>query len=276
MIVATKVRLKPRRLMFCGLATAGVVMFSGPAAAQTGLDFEFYRNNVESIFTQSRGNFLPPDPGEPACVLCHTWQTSTPLMLESLEVDSGGGVYWTEAQSRSNFQTVSRLVSPGDPGNSRLLLAPLSEQAGGTALHTGGKVWESQDDPEWQMLAEWVRTGAASEVSTDSVPEVDYEFFRACMHPIFYQVTPGGVACANCHVLEFAQADPEESWNAIDRLIEPGQPTQSRLLMHPLHPNGGGDYAHNGVRRWLTQDEPEWQMLAAWINGERSGADCGP
>ena len=75
-----------------------MVTFSGPAAAQTGLDFEYYRNNVEPIFTQSRGNFLPPDPGGPACVLCHTWQTSTPLMPESLEVDSSGGVYWTEDQ----------------------------------------------------------------------------------------------------------------------------------------------------------------------------------
>ena len=62
----------------------------------------------------------------------------------------------------------------------------------------------------------------------------------------------------------------------INRLIEPGRPTQSRLLMHPLHPDGGGDYAHNGVRRWLTQDDPEWRMLAAWINGERTGADCRP
>ncbi|MFL2546376.1 MAG: hypothetical protein ACJ0SL_03320 [Candidatus Rariloculaceae bacterium] len=260
------------RLLLCMLA--GTVVFSGRALAQTGLDFEFYRDNVEPIFIQSRGDFTPPDPGEPACVLCHTWQTSTPMMLESLEVDDEGEVYWTEAQSRTNFAAVSQLVSAGDPQNSRLLLSSLSEQAGGTALHTGGKVWESQDDPEWQILAEWVETGSPS--AAVAAPEVDYEFFRACMHPILYQVTPAGITCANCHVLEFAQADPQASWNAIERLIEPGQPTQSRLLMHPLHPDGGGDYAHNGVRRWMTQDDAEWQMLAEWINGERAGADCEP
>ena len=41
--------------------------------------------------------------------MCHTWQANTPLMLESLETDEDGGVYWTEAQSRRNFEVVSRL-----------------------------------------------------------------------------------------------------------------------------------------------------------------------
>ena len=208
--------------------------------------------------------------------MCHTWQANTPLMLESLSEDEDGGVYWTEAQSRTNFDAVSRLVAPGNPDGSRLLLTPLSAQAGGSAFHTGGKVWDSKGDPEWQALAEWVRTGTSSASSADSTPVVDFEFFQACVQPVLYQVTPGGLACANCHSAEFAQADAEESWNAVNRLIEPGRPTQSRLLMHPLHPDAGGDYVHNGVRRWRSQDDPEWQMLAAWVNGERTGTVCRP
>jgi len=246
------------------------------AYAQTGLDFEFYRDNVEPVFIQSRGNFMPPDPGEPACVLCHTWQSSTPLMLESLEVNEDGGVYWTEAQSRANFENVSRLVTPGDPQSSRLLQASLSPEAGGSALHTGGKVWASQNDREWQTLAQWVRSAAPSQALSETPPDVDFEFFRACVQPIFYQPSPDGLTCANCHITEFTQPDPQTSWNAIRRLIEPGQPTVSRLLMHPLHPDGGGDYAHNGVRRWFSQDDPEWQMLAAWVRGERTGMECQP
>lgn len=271
-------RMRPRgyRVAPFGLVVLGVVAFAGRVEAQTGLDFDFYRANVEPIFVRSRGDFLPPDPGDPACVMCHTWQAHTPLMLESLEMDEEGGVYWTEAQSRRNFEAVSRLVAPGDPQSSRLLLTPLSVQAGGSALHTGGKVWSSQADPEWQTLAEWVRTGSPSQASTDPASDVDFEFFRACVHPIFFQVTPDGLACANCHVNEFTQTDPQDSWSAVDRLIEPGRPTQSRLLMHPLHPDGGGDYVHNGVRRWLTQDDPEWRMLAAWVSGERTGTDCRP
>ncbi len=270
--------MRPRgyHVAACGLTVLALVAFAGRAEAQTGLDFDFYRANVEPIFVRSRGDFLPPDPGDPACVMCHTWQAHTPLMLESLEVNEEGGVYWTEAQSRRNFEAVSRLVAPGDPQSSRLLRTPLSVQAGGSALHTGGKVWSSQEDPEWQTLAEWVRAGTPSQAPADPTPDVDFEFFRTCVHPIFFQVTPGGLACANCHVNEFTQTDPQASWSAVDRLIEPGHPMQSRLLLHPLHPDGGGDYVHNGVRRWLTQDDAEWRMLAAWVSGERTGTDCRP
>ncbi len=250
-----------------------MVAVAGSAQAQSGLDFDFYRNNVEPIFIRSRGDFLPPDPGDPACVMCHTWQSSTPLMLESLEDGADGSIFWSEEQSRINFEAVSALVTPGDPQNSRLLLAPLSAAAGGTPLHTGGKVWDSQDDPEWQTLAQWVRTASAS-AAAEPAASVDYEFFRACVHPVLFQVTESGLTCTNCHVAEFAQADPEESWIAVNRLIEPGHPTRSRLLMHPLHPDAGGDYVHNGVRRWRTQNDAEWQMLAAWVNGERTGTDC--
>jgi hypothetical protein len=35
---------------------------------------------------------------------------------------------------------------------------PLAHEAGGNSFHPGGKHWESQSDPEWQSLAEWVRS----------------------------------------------------------------------------------------------------------------------
>ena len=55
------------------------------------------------------------------------------------------------------------------------------------------------------------------------------------------------------------------------RLIIPGNPEQSRFLLKPLHPDGGGSYTHNGPRRWQSRDDPEWQMLAGWVRGERKG-----
>ena len=70
---------------------------------------------------------------------------------------SAGATSWSEAQSRSNFQIVSRLVTSGDPLKSPLLLHPLASEAGGDPTHTGGKFWESQENPEWQLLAAWVR-----------------------------------------------------------------------------------------------------------------------
>jgi hypothetical protein len=56
-----------------------------------------------------------------------------------------------------NFEAATRLMAPGDPLRSRLLLMPLAEEAGGTSFHPGGKHWTSQDDAEWQTLAGWAR-----------------------------------------------------------------------------------------------------------------------
>jgi hypothetical protein len=60
----------------------------------------------------------------------------------------------------------------------------------------------------------------------------------------------------------------------ITRLVVPGNPVESRFLLKPLHPDAGGSYAHNGVRRWQSRDDPEWQMLAGWVRGEKKGTSC--
>ena len=39
---------------------------------------------------------------------------------------------------------------------------PLAHEAGGTEFHPGGKHWESQSDPEWKALSEWVKNAATS------------------------------------------------------------------------------------------------------------------
>ena len=73
-----------------------------------------------------------------------------------------GATTWTEEQSRQNFQAWQRVVVPGDPTASRLLMHPLAKTAGGDPFHAGGKHWQSQSDPEWQTLAGWVRGNTSS------------------------------------------------------------------------------------------------------------------
>jgi hypothetical protein len=48
------------------------------------------------------------------------------------------------------------MVLAGVPVKSRLLIMPLAHEAGGTEFHPGGKHWDSQTDPEWKTLADWV------------------------------------------------------------------------------------------------------------------------
>lgn len=254
---------------------------------QQALDFEYYRENVEPIFLRDRGGYLA---GQTACVNCHTWQATTPLKLETPEEDNEGSPYWTEEQSRRNFEVVSRLVTPGNPGSSRLLLKPLSPEAGGTGNnHTGGTFWDSRDDEEWQALAEWVNRASADAAPRERAPTPDFEFFRHCVQPIFVNPIEGAAACTECHSgtdrRDFANPIPEgreywsedqsrQSYAALMNLIEPGYPEYSRFLHHPLHPDAGGDFMHNGGRRWMSKEDPEWQALAEWVRGEARGASC--
>jgi len=244
------------------------------------LDYNVYKERVEPILLRDRGGY---GPGLSACVSCHI-QSGTPMRLQPLEEDASGGVYWTESQSRMNFDVVSGLVTPGQPEESRLLLAPLELSAGGSSFHIGGKFWGSQDEADWQTLAAWVSAADSLPGTAATAPEVDFDFFRTCVQRIFQdreQVTDR-MECAACHgsgVRGFAQDLPDgrEFWNEqesrenfelLSRFIEPGDPLGSRFLTHPLDSHDGGDNYHSGGRRWYTQDDPEWQMLAAWVNGE--------
>lgn len=124
---------------------AVAVLTTGIAAAQS-LDFEVYRTKVEPIFLKKR-------PGHARCVVCHSANNSA-FRLQWTQ----GSDAFTEDQSRKNFEFVKNLVKPGDPAGSRLLIHPLSPDAGGDKFHGGGRQFASEDDPDWKVLAEWVRS----------------------------------------------------------------------------------------------------------------------
>ena len=251
----------------------------GPTSVQATLSFSVYRETVEPIFLEDRGGY---GPGVSACVTCHV-QSGTPLKLQPLEEDGSGGVYWAEAQSRMNFEIVSGLVMPGEPERSLLLLEPLSRNAGGSAFHVGGKFWDSQDHPDWRAIAAWVRTAdAGSGPAREVMLPPDFGFFRTCVQRIFLDREDDRMECQACHGgggVGFAQNIPEgrdywneeesrENFGIILRYIESGYPLRSRFLTHPLDSHEGGDNYHSGGRRWDSQDDPEWQMLAAWVRGD--------
>jgi hypothetical protein len=117
-----------------------------PLAAQnpgTSLDYEFFKSKVEPIFLAKR-------PGHARCVSCHS--AGTAFRLQPL---AHGSTFWTEEESRKNFEAIKRVVMPGNL-KSRLLMHPLAEDAGGDFFHNGGKHWNSQQDAEWQTLKAWV------------------------------------------------------------------------------------------------------------------------
>lgn len=245
-----------------------------------GLDFEFYKESVEPIFIRYRGGFVGSDT---ACVACHTVQANAPLGLLPL-TEQNGNVFWTEEQSRTNMENVALLVNPSAPETSRILMAPLAPTAGGEA-HSGGIFWDSTNHSEYRLIAQWIATGDPSAGAEPSV-DVDFEFFRSCVQPIFVNPIQNAMPCTECHSGQFAIPNPENSYWTMEQsrqsfeelmtFIDPGRPDYSRFLHKPLHPNAGGDLMHNGGRRWYSQDDPERQALAEWVQGNAVGAACPP
>src|ERR1700688_944745 len=92
--------------------------------------------------------------------------------------------------------------------------------------------------------------------AAQTAPKLDYEFFKARVEPVFLTKRPDHARCYVCHVesnnafhleklLPGARAWTEEqsrrNFEMVSILVNPGNPNTSRLLLHPLGPEGGGD-----------------------------------
>jgi hypothetical protein len=125
-------------------AVAGLFVVPTSAGAQT-LDFEVYKATVEPVFTVKREGYT-------RCVVCHGGAANA-FRLERL---TAGRDTFTDEQSRKNFEVATRLVIPGKPNESHLLIYPLVPEEGGAAYHSGGRQWPSKSDPNWQAIARWI------------------------------------------------------------------------------------------------------------------------
>jgi hypothetical protein len=134
-------------LIICWALLAGLLgQQPAPSSATAkSLDFDFFKTKVQPIFLAKRT-------GHARCVSCHGGSQSSGLHLQPL---SPGSKTWNDEESRKNFESAKQLVVPGNL-QSPLLVHPLAETAGGDFFHSGGKHFNSQNDPEWQTLKAWV------------------------------------------------------------------------------------------------------------------------
>jgi hypothetical protein len=132
-------------------AVVGIAMSSGLSAqTKPTLDYGFYKSRVEPIFLTKKA-------GHTRCVVCHA-ESNNNFHLERL---APGTKTWTDEQSRKNFEVVSRLVNPGDPATSLLTQHPLAPEVGGHAFHSGGRQFQSKNDPDWKTLVAFVNGAKA-------------------------------------------------------------------------------------------------------------------
>ena len=110
---------------------------------------------------------------------------------------------------------------------------------------------------------------------------LDYEFFKAKVQPIFLAKRPGHARCIACHgsgtplrlqplargATAWSDEESRKNFEAIRRVVVPGS-LKSRLLLHPLAEDAGGDFYHSGGKHWNSQNDEEWQTLKAWVMGQ--------
>jgi hypothetical protein len=138
-------------VLLCVFVPSSPAQTSASAGAQAPqLDYEFFKTRVEPIFLKHRSD------DHARCYVCHQMMRhgGGPLSLQMLPP---GASFWTEEQSRQNFETVSKLVVPGSPSLSLFLRMPMAPEAGGLAdTHQGGRQFASEDDPDWKNMKAWV------------------------------------------------------------------------------------------------------------------------
>jgi hypothetical protein len=115
-----------------------------------------------------------------------------------------------------------------------------------------------------------------------TVPKLDYEFFKSRVEPVFLTKRPDHARCYACHVesnnafrlerlsrgaRDWTEQQSRRNFEIVSILVNPGDPDTSRLLLHPLAPEGGGDVFHSGGRQFASKRDPAWRTLAAWVNG---------
>src|SRR5438477_11896836 len=130
------------------IAAIGMTIGSLNYARAETLDYGLFKSSVQPIFITKR-------PGHTRCIVCHAGANNA-MRLTPL---AAGIATFTEDQSKTNFETVSRIVTPGKPMESHFLTHPLDPHFGGGMYHSGGRQFESTDDPDWKNMAAWVSGG---------------------------------------------------------------------------------------------------------------------
>jgi hypothetical protein len=127
------------------LAVAIGVLAAPSTAGAQALDYDFFKTKIQPIFLKKRE-------GHTRCIVCHAGANNA-MRLTPL---AAGTTNFTEEQTKTNYETLSRIVVPGKPMESHFLLHPLQPEFGGGMYHSGGRQFISTDDVDWQNMRDWV------------------------------------------------------------------------------------------------------------------------
>jgi hypothetical protein len=114
-----------------------------------------------------------------------------------------------------------------------------------------------------------------------SAQSLDFQTYKTKVEPIFLKKRAPHARCVVCHsnsnnafrlqplakgVKEYSEEDSRKNFANVSNLVKPGSPETSRLLIHPLAREAGGDLFHNGGRQFSSKTDPDWLSIAEWVN----------
>jgi hypothetical protein len=126
---------------------------------------------------------------------------------------------------------------------------------------------------------------ATAPIVTRAETPLDYDYFKAKVQPIFLTKRPTHARCVMCHegannMLHLQELSPgAASWNeeqtrknfdTVSKIIQAvDDPLESKILIHPLAPEAGGDVYHSGGRQFADKNDPYWKTIADWAQGAK-------
>ena len=121
----------------------------------------------------------------------------------------------------------------------------------------------------------------SQQASSTASPSLNYEFFKAKVEPIFLAKRPGHARCVVCHSFSNApfhlvrlsagsttwtDEQSRRNFELVQKVAQPGF-EGSKLVVHPLAEEAGGDPHHGGGQQFSSKDDPEWMTLKAFVLG---------
>jgi len=159
--------------------------------------------------------------------------------------------------------------------NATLLLVFLATI--GSGLYSGAKGQGSATLQTEKTTSDSRQTGALS-----------FEFFKTRVQPIFLKNRGEHARCYGCHILsnrifhleplspgstDWSDEQSQRNFQSALEVVNPDDPPSSKLLLHPLAPEAGGDPFHSGGRQFASQSDPDWLAMAEWVRAVLAEAD---
>jgi hypothetical protein len=121
----------------------------------------------------------------------------------------------------------------------------------------------------------------SQQASSTASPSLNYEFFKAKVEPVFLAKRPGHARCVVCHTFNNApfhlvrlspgstswtEEQSRRNFELVQKVAQLGF-EGSKLVVHPLAEEVGGDPHHGGGQQFASKDDPDWMTLKAFVLG---------